>query len=87
MRKLHATRNTAAALASRAHRAHNRRMQVVKTYSTRTEADLARIVLDAAGIEAQVVGVGVAMEGGVASVRLLVPDEQAQAALEVLRDS
>jgi hypothetical protein len=62
-------------------------MQVIKTYSTRTEADLARIALDAAGIEAQVVGVGVAMEGGVASVRLLVRDEQADAAREVLRDS
>jgi putative signal transducing protein len=62
-------------------------MQVIKTYSTRTEADLARIALDAAGIEARVVGVGVAMEGGVASVRLLVRDEQAQAAREVLRDS
>ena len=71
----------------RANRAHNHRMQVIKTYSTRTEADLARIALRAAGIDATVVGVGVAMEGGVASVRLLVSDEQAAAALEVLRDS
>jgi hypothetical protein len=62
-------------------------MQVIKTYTMRTEADLARIALRAAGIDATVVGVGVAMEGGVASVRLLVPDEQAQAALEVLGDS
>jgi len=62
-------------------------MQVVKTYSTRTEADLARIALRAAGIEATVVGVGVAMEGGVASVRLLVPDEQVKAARDVLGGS
>jgi hypothetical protein len=62
-------------------------MQVIKTYSTRMDADLARIALQAAGIEATVVGVGVAMQGGVASVRLFVAEDQVQAALEVLRDS
>jgi hypothetical protein len=62
-------------------------MKLIKTYATRVEADLARIALEAEGIPATVVGVGVAMEGGVASVRLLVPDEQAEAALEVLGKS
>jgi hypothetical protein len=59
-------------------------MTVIKTYQTRIEADLAGVALRAAGIDFTVVGVGVAMEGGAASVRLLVPDEQAQAAREVL---
>ena len=62
-------------------------MKLIKTYSTSVDADLARIALEAKGIAATVVGVGVAMEGGVASVRLLVPDEQAEAALEVLGNS
>ena len=59
-------------------------MTVVKTYSNRHEADLASLVLRAEGIAATVVGVGLALEGGTEGVRLLVPDEQADAALEVL---
>jgi Putative prokaryotic signal transducing protein len=59
-------------------------MTVVKTYSSRLEADLASILLRAEGIAATVVGVGLALEGGADGVRLLVPDEQADAALEVL---
>jgi hypothetical protein len=39
-------------------------MKTIKTYSTRIEADLARIVLDAAGVPSVVVGVGAGMEGG-----------------------
>ena len=62
-------------------------MTLIKTYGTRTEADLASIALRAAGIEATVIGIGVAMEGGAQGVRLLVPDEQARAALEVLGNS
>jgi hypothetical protein len=62
-------------------------MTLVKTYSTRTEADLARIALRAEGIAATVVGIGVAMEGGAEGVRLLVPDDQADAAREILGDS
>lgn len=58
----------------------------IKSFSTRVEADLARIALQAAGIEATVVGIGVAMEGGADGVRLLVRDDQVEAALEVLRD-
>jgi hypothetical protein len=63
-----------------------RTMTPIKTYPTRLEADLARIRLGAAGIPATIVGVGVGMEGG-ADVRLLVPDEKVDEALEVLRDS
>jgi hypothetical protein len=62
-------------------------MTLVKTYGTRVEAELARIELAAEGIAATVVGVGVAMEGGAEGVRLLVPDDQAEAARHVLSDS
>ena len=59
-------------------------MKAIKTYPTRVEADLAKIALDAAGVPAVVVGVGVGMEGGMAGVQLLVPDDQVEAALRVL---
>jgi hypothetical protein len=62
-------------------------MTLIKTYGTRLEAELARVSLDAAGIAATIVGVGIAMEGGADGVRLFVPDEQADEALAVLRDS
>lgn len=62
-------------------------MKRIKTYPTRVEADLARIALHAEGIKATVVGLGVSMEGGVDGVQLLVPDEQAEAALEILGNS
>jgi hypothetical protein len=62
-------------------------MQTIKTYSTRVDADLARIALDAAGIPAVVVGIGVGMEGGLAGVHLLVPDDRVEAALIVLGDT
>jgi hypothetical protein len=62
-------------------------MITVKSYGSRLEADLARIRLNAAGIDATIVGVGVGMEGGADSVRLLVPDERADDALKILRDS
>ena len=64
-----------------------RRMTPIKTYGTRLEADLARIRLSAARIPATIVGIGVGMEGGAEGVRLLVPDEKVDEALEVLRDS
>ena len=60
-------------------------MKTIKTYPTTVEADLARIALDAAGVPAVVVGIGVAMEGGVAGVQLQVPDECVEAALTVLK--
>jgi hypothetical protein len=58
----------------------------VQTYSTRLEADLASIRLSAEGITAEVVGIGLAMEGGAAGVRLLVPDDQAATAREILAE-
>jgi hypothetical protein len=61
-------------------------MTLIKTYGTRLEADLASLALRAEGILATVIGVGVAMEGGAQGVRLLVPDEQVEAALAVLSD-
>jgi hypothetical protein len=64
-----------------------RYMKAIKSYSTTVEADLARIALDAAGIPAIVVGIGVTMEGGGAGVQLLVPDESVKAALLVLERS
>lgn len=51
-------------------------MKTVGTYSTRIEADVAKLALDGAGIPSVIVGVGVGMEGGVAGVQLLVPSEQ-----------
>ena len=59
-------------------------MKPIKTYSSRLDADLARIALEAADVPAVIVGVGVAMEGGAAGVRLLVPDEYVEAALKIL---
>ena len=62
-------------------------MKTLKTYSTRVDADLAKIALDAAGVPSVVVGIGVDVEGGAAGVQLLVPDECVEAALRVLEDS
>jgi hypothetical protein len=62
-------------------------MKAIKTYPTRVEADLARIALEAAGVPSVVVGVGVGMEGGMAGVQLLVPDECVEVALTVLEDA
>jgi hypothetical protein len=59
-------------------------MKAIKTYPTTVEADLARMALEAADVPSVVVGTGVSMEGGLAGVQLLVPDEQVEAALEVL---
>ena len=61
-------------------------MKAVRSYSTRLEADLARIALEAANVPAVVVGIGAGMEGGAAGVRLLVPDEHVEEALKVLGD-
>ena len=62
-------------------------MKTIKTYPTTVDADLARIALEAAGIPAVVVGIGVGMEGGASGVRLLVPEERVEAALKVLGDA
>jgi hypothetical protein len=62
-------------------------MQAIKTYSTRVEADLARIALEGAGVRSVVVGVGAGMEGGIGGVQLLVDDDQVERALKVLGDA
>jgi len=59
-------------------------MKTIKTYSTRVEADVARIALDGAGIPSVVVGVGASMEGGTGGVQLLVEEERVAAALKIL---
>ena len=61
-------------------------MKTIKSYSTTVDADVAKIALDAAGVPAVIAGVGLAMEGGVAGVQLLVPDEYVEAAMKVLGD-
>jgi hypothetical protein len=67
--------------------AEEQSMKIIKTYPTDVEADLARIALDAAGVPAVVVGIGVGMEGGAAGVQLLVPEDRIEAALRVLGDT
>jgi len=62
-------------------------MKIIKSYPTRVEADLARIALEAADVPSVVVGLGVGMEGGTAGVQLLVPDDQVEAAMNVLGDA
>jgi Putative prokaryotic signal transducing protein len=62
-------------------------MKTIKTYSTRVEADLARIALEAAGVPSVVVGVGVGMEGGTGGVQLLVEVDRVERALKVLGDA
>ncbi len=62
-------------------------MTPIKTFNTRVEADLARIALSSKGIEATVVGLDVAFEGGADGVRLLVADDEADAARKILAKS
>jgi len=60
-------------------------MEAIRTYSTRLEADLARIALEGADIPAAVFGVDVGF-AGIGGVQLLVPEERLEAAEKVLRD-
>ncbi|HEX4269419.1 MAG TPA: DUF2007 domain-containing protein [Steroidobacteraceae bacterium] len=60
-------------------------MEVIRTYSTRLEADLARIALEGADIPAAVFGVDVGF-GGMGGVQLLVPEDRVAAAEQVLKD-
>jgi hypothetical protein len=62
-------------------------MKTIKTYSTRVDADLARITLEAAGVPAVVVGVGAGMEGGTGGVQLVVEDDRVERARKVLGDA
>ena len=59
-------------------------MTTVGTYSSRLEADLAKLALDGAGIPSVVIGIGVGMEGGAAGVQLLVPSERLDEAFKLL---
>jgi hypothetical protein len=59
-------------------------MVTVTTYATRPEAELARIRLEIAGIPSTIMGVDTAMEGGIAGVKLQVPEEHVAAATEIL---
>ena len=62
-------------------------MKTVKTYSTRVDAEVAKIALAGAGVAAVVVGIGTDLEGGSSGVQLLVEDENVEAALRVLEHS
>jgi hypothetical protein len=62
-------------------------MKTIKTYSTRVDAEVAKIALAATGVTAVVVGIGTDFEGGSAGVQLLVPDESVEEAMKVLKDS
>ena len=59
-------------------------MKVGGQFSTRLDAELAGISLDAAGVPSVIVGTGVELEGGPAGVQLLVPDEWFAAATSAL---
>jgi hypothetical protein len=61
-------------------------MKIIKSYPTTVEVDLARIALEAAGIPSTVVGISAGMEGGLAGVQLLVPDDRVEAAQSLLKD-
>ena len=75
------------AIGADSYEAGRRYMKTIKTYSTRVEADLARIELEAAGVPSVVVGVGVGMEGGTGGVQLLVADDRVERALKVLGEA
>jgi len=59
-------------------------MRIVRSFSSRLDADLARIALEAAGVPSVVVGTGAEFEGGANGVQLLVPDEWIAAATRAL---
>jgi hypothetical protein len=62
-------------------------MRAIRSYTTRLEAELARLQLEHAGIPSIVVGIDVGMEGGAAGVQLLAEDDRVEQALNVLGDS
>lgn len=59
-------------------------MKIIRSYSMRLDADLARIALEGADIPAVVVGVGTGMEGGMRGVQLLVAENRIEEAQKVL---
>jgi putative signal transducing protein len=56
----------------------------VKTFATRPEAEIAKIALDAAEVPSVIVGVDVGMEGGIAGIKLQVPEDFVASAREIL---
>ncbi len=60
-------------------------MVTIRTYPVDIEAQLDRARLEAEGIPAVVVGVGVVLEGGMSGVKLKVSEEHAEKAIEILR--
>jgi hypothetical protein len=62
-------------------------MITVKTFSTRVEAAIAKLTLDAAGVPSIIVGVDAAMEGGIAGVKLQVPEDHVASATEFLEQA
>jgi enoyl-CoA hydratase/carnithine racemase len=62
-------------------------MKPIKTYATHLEAQLAKLALEAVGVTSTVFGIDLPMEGGASGVQLLVPDEHAAAAIQILERS
>jgi hypothetical protein len=64
-------------------------MITIKTYNMKIDADIARTKLESMGIAAVVVGLdfGQGGYGGMNSIRLQVPEKDAEKALEILGDS
>jgi hypothetical protein len=61
-------------------------MTTIRSYPTHIEANLAKLRLDAAGVPSVVVGPGIALQGGIDGVQLMVPADQAERAGEILRE-
>jgi len=60
------------------------RMTPIMTYSSRVEADLDRIALEAEDVPCVIVGLGTAWQGGIEGVKLLVPEDQTERARRIL---
>jgi hypothetical protein len=62
-------------------------MTTIRNFPTHLEANVAKLALDAAGVPSVVVGPGIGMQAGIAGVQLMVPEEHAERAAAILRDS
>ena len=60
-------------------------MVTIGKYGNRIEAEFDHARLESAGIASLVLGLGVAMEGGMQGIQLQVADEDVEAAREILR--
>ena len=61
-------------------------MKAIKTFPSTIDAELAKVALVTADVPAVVVGVNVGMEGGAQGVQLLVPEQDVETALLLLKD-